>query len=198
MSEKLVSGGILFAITSLATYSYHQIMSEKKERKRPYRLDIQQMEPIQEYSPILKNVTPNNTPASELIIPDQTLELFNEDNTLLTKEEDIEKIKKRVEQIEKTLDKTFDKTNSITMSSFFELYHTGSQTDTEELEFTKLENINKQRQIYGSPNIYPFNKGYSSEKDYKYDLSEEIDNKSYYSDSELYKKKRKIVNFLRK
>ena len=205
--NKLLKGGVFFALSSIATLSYHYMNDNKKYKKR--------MKPIKEenYMPPTPFNTPNNKPEQK----SNNLEIFSEDDSPLLNNKTI--IKECIENIiEDVYEKTDDsddkpeKSETHTFSSFLELKGTNSMTGTEELEFTKLENypINNTDTIYGtdgtnSPPDFKLlkliNRDCFSEFDYISDKSEDIEHS--YSDSELLKNSKKnnrksLYKFLRK
>lgn len=183
-NHRLVSGGILFALTSIATYQLHKMFRNKNvQPKTPPNSPIECTTPCN--SPIDCNTpsnspidcnTPSNTPL-ECTTPCN--ESQEEECCLVKKEENSESL------------------------SFVKLRHTGSQTGTDELNFTKIES-NKDHRIYGNPcvNINLTNsRGYNSEINYKSDCESDEIQISYYSESDLLKidekRKRNIFQYFR-
>lgn len=197
--NKLVSGGIIFALSSIATYSYHQMMTQNKKKRK--RKIMKKMSPIMEFRELQSGqVTPCNTPLSNTaeITPAQTPISKSPTNELVLK------VEEPLMEIKELNEKSNEKTNSCSMSSFLELNQTGSQTDTEELEFMKLDKIKSDRKVYGTPTLIITERNKikntiklnSSEKEYDTD-SEDIE-VSYYSEGELLKHKtRPLLNFFK-
>lgn len=219
MSEKLVTGSILFTAVSLFTYHFmgHNLKPKKSNRKHikfeNYKTPI---------SPIVEGIneeeveddkikTPSNTPISshELYkiddISDLQLDHQEKENTpLLIIQDNISDIIDNMENFDKKVD-----SNTNSMSSFVELCNTYSLTDTEELEFYKVDdtilkrisNVSKEfpsAHIYGTADIEePIGQPISLTLDDNPTYSESMSdiNISYYSDGEKYKtKRRKKVN----
>ena len=213
--NKLVTGGLLFTAVSLFTYHFmgDNLKPRRIRRNYNYKTTIAPIieEELEIFEELHKTKTPSNTPTSKQIlnlktdISDLNLNhpVYNEkESPLVDNTNEISEIIETIDNFDKN--KLDSATNS--MSSFLELCNTGSQTDTEELEFLKVDIILKNiisnitdRNIYGNtepevvrPTISPtisFNdKIYSESNSY-------ILNISYYSDGEIYKrKKRKKVN----
>ena len=187
MSDKLVSGSIIFTAVSLFTYNFLNSTSsrEKKERYVPKKL-MEQMETIFENQeetgrPVTPTNTPNSNPQEERLTLKKILDTCGSNDLLITNDMVLND----------------DNTQTFTMSSFLELE--GDQTDTEELEFTK---INSKLDLFKPKLILLSNKEKS--KDERETKSEEIYTQeeeksedieySYYSESnleELEKKERK-------
>ena len=123
--NKLVSGGLVFALTSLVTYSYHHITSNNRRSK--YNYDKYPMLSIQEdvigEEEVQNKITPSNSPRSEKSIEyDNELPNYDTNDSPLTveehiNEEQIQKLVDIVDNIEKQIEK---KTESQTFSSFLE------------------------------------------------------------------------------
>jgi hypothetical protein len=189
--NKLISGGLIFAFTSLVTYGYHA-MNDTSKYKRKYT----PMKPIIEEYDNNDNdndngtITPSNTPElrpennSISSIDTKDLLTYQEDSSPLKIDEEDDDIEKIINTIEKKID---NHTNTLSISSFLELCNTGSQTDTEELEFTKLNNK------FSNISITRFDdKKYHSDCNYESDNSEKSDIEiSYFSETELYKPRKK-------
>lgn len=201
--NKLVSGGIIFALSSIATYSYHQMINQntkknnkKNNKKNKRKLKKPIMEPIMEENE--GSLPPNNTPIMSLTPNMKSVKVIEhkEPKPIVEKEDPpTGRLRNKVS--------SENKSNSITMSSFFELNNTGSLTNTEELEFTKIEH-KKDFKIYGSPECYKpklklinTDKGYSSERG-EYDSDSDDIQVTYYSEGELLKNKSKIFRYFRR
>ena len=191
--NKLVSGGIIFALSSLATLSYHNMMNKNNRKKN--KKTIKKMKPIIEVEENDGYIPSTNTPISnsieELNPITQTLTV-QEESKLIIHDNDIKIIK------------TFEppnNTNTNTMSSFFELNNTCSLTNTEELEFTKLDSIQHDCKIYGTPTLKLINKnnyrGYSSEREEYGSDSDDVE-VTYYSEGELIKNKNKLFKYFKR
>ena len=238
MSDKIVSGGLLFTAVSLLTYSMWSSSKPKPSpRKRRYNpiaykttistINEERSEEITQEIPITPNNTINNTVNNT---PIQTQTPIIEENIseliILTEEKTIsDEVDSIVENINKFEGRNSN-TNSI--SSFLELNNTGSMTDTEELEFTKINEtvdldkllkkiINNvidnttQNNVYGSPGatneipnipkIFEIpNREEYKDKEYNSDL--EDNDVNYFSDNESnrikYKRKKKFFNIFKK
>ena len=194
--NKLVTGGFVFALTSLVTYSYHILNDKSKYKLRQNRQLETIIEDIIGENEISqkKNTTPNNTPESEKNLSNDfktnNIKTYNEKSSPLQKLKD-DKIDILVKDMKILAE---EKINSGThsMSSFLELYNTGSQTDTEELEFTKLDHYRGQ-EIYGTPIITTLT--HSADFKCESDESSEVEI-SYYSETEILKpsSKRKLLD----
>ena len=203
--NKLFSGGLIFALSSLATYSYHIMNQPTRPRPSSYTRQNKNLSTIiEEHTNINSNITPNNTPENEITNNKELNENIEKymDNFSLVQKDNKEEINKLIENLEEKNKQIKSKTNSITMSSFLELYNTNSQTNTDDLEFTKLEH-KLERNVYGTlddekPFIKKFDKDYHSEELYESDESSDVEI-SYYSENEIYfKSKSKKKNFLKK
>ena len=185
MSEKIVSGGLLFTAVSLFTYKFlNSANREKKEKYNPDKL-MEHLETIfenheQEHN---KPVTPSNTPNSEpeRLTLKKILDNCGSNDLLVTNDLLINDGDKG------------DQTQTFTMSSFLELE--GDQTDTEELEFTtinsKLDLFKPRLQLLKDEEP---SKETKSEEIYTYDEKSDDVEYSYYSESsliELEKKEKK-------
>lgn len=156
MSDKFVSGGLLFAAASF--FTYHIMTSPKpkpnKRRFRPrpeFKTNIATItEEISEEiienntNPSTPHNTLNNSPIqnSPLVNQDQTPDenipelVITSDEKTISEKDISDEVDSIVENINNFDCKKDSNTNSI--SSFLELNNTGSLTGTEELEFTKI------------------------------------------------------------
>ena len=219
-NNKLISGGIVFALTSLATYSFHKMLNEKQKQ---YNSNRRMESIIENYH---ENITPSNTPNTEPQIQlNETLITYDEIDSPLKQMEDIEKFLTNEENLKlpditpPTMEIQENQLENPTksMSTFYELNHTNSITNTEDLEFTKVEfsksnsNSNiKKNNIYGTPleeqntttGIKLFDKGYYSELEYESDNSDvEHSYHEYHSETDFFKhktnKKKINITFLK-
>ena len=209
--NKFVSGGLLFTAVSFFTY---QLMSNntkpKQKHTRPYRPNIASiLEETSMETSILEShpiPTPNNTPEYLVKDPDITLpnlDIYDEINSPLVPLESSE-----ISQIVENIENLGEKRDTNSMSSFLELFNTGSQTDTEELEFTKINNskadqvesilrniINDvtNKNVYGSAGESA--KSISLNNETHSETTSDILNISYHSDGEILPiRRRKKVN----
>ena len=142
--NKLVSGGLLFTAVSIFTYSYHMF---NKNKFKPNIKSIEEniIGEILDKQSDNNTKTPSNTPQpeqdNEIQLNKTSIDIYNEDDSPLQNLQNLE-INNIVEEIQEKFTKKDSNTGSI--SSFLELFNTGSQTDTEELEF-----LNVNSNIYG-------------------------------------------------
>ncbi len=171
MPDKIISGGLLFTVVSLFTY---QFMFSGPGPNNSDSVNIKR-----------KNASHRSNPDHLPLVDQKTLYKEGDDSPIVSLDEEVILLKKEKRP----------ESGSNSFSSFFELRNTGSLTDTEELEFVKLndykfidnilesliENISDVSQSLSDSEIDNNNKSYYSVI-------------SYHSDSELVKNKPRIKN----
>lgn len=183
-NNTLLKGGMFFALSSLATLSYHFLNEKPKKKKKTKKRMISIKE-----EPVLPQ-TPPNSPVNKFNDSYHSLE-----KVVMTTYPPNDK-----EIVENCVNDIVNKveTETHTFSSFLELKDINSATNTEELEFTKIEHHTR---IYGTPRIDSppdmqllklNNRNCFSDMEYDTDESSVIQHS--YSDSELLKTKSKKEN----
>lgn len=187
MSDKLVSGGLLFTAVSFLTY---QFINGHKPVRKQYKTNMQPIKEEEIIEEIIKTPsnTLENTPKKSPNLKEEieTFELNDTSPLLIQENENFQDI---INNMNNMVNK---ETNSNSISSFLELYNTGSLTNTDDLEFTKINNSDLLKKLIDNKEIY--GKPTNSLDEEKTDSLENMNNvlsEGYNSDSELIIKRKK-------
>lgn len=206
--NKFVSATFLFGAVSFLTYQLLPKSTKKRNRSEIYKTKISTIDENNEigelenniklsYNRITNPITPHNTVVTTPIdSPKLNPKMINQ--SVL----ELDEINCIVESIEK-FEENKKNSNTNSISSFLELYNTGSQTDTEELEFTKILNVYGTSDSVGSitpPDKIKIVRLDQQDKEYNSDLENDV---NYFSADEGQKqkqkqKKKKLLKFLKR